>query len=50
LIDFDDSLLKLVRLEREIKKSLGMKIDLLTYNGIHPLLKKRLLKEEIKII
>ena len=50
LIEFNDSLLKLVRLEREIREKLGKRVDLLTYGGIHPLLRKRILKEEIKII
>lgn len=50
LIDFNGSLLYLVRIEREIEESLGKKVDLLTYNGISPLLKKRILEEEVKII
>ncbi|HLC78737.1 MAG TPA: nucleotidyltransferase family protein [Candidatus Nanoarchaeia archaeon] len=50
LIEFNDSLLKLVRLEREIKEKLGKRVDLLTYGGIHPLLRERILKEEVKII
>ena len=50
LIEFNDSLLSLVRLERELKESLGKKVDLLTYGGIHPLLKKRILSEEVRII
>ena len=50
LIEFNESLLTLVRIERELKENLGRKVDLLTYNGIHPLLKERILKEEIRII
>ena len=50
LIEFNDSLLTLVRIERELKESLGKNVDLLTYGGIHPLLKERILKEEIRII
>jgi len=50
LIEFDGSLLSLVRLERELGEILGIKVDLLTYKGIHPLLKKRILNEEIRII
>lgn len=50
LIEFNGSLLKLVRLESELKKELGQKVDLLTYKGIHPLLKKRILDEEVRII
>lgn len=50
LIEFNGSLLALVKLERELGENLGKKIDLLTYAGIHPLLKKRILSEEVKII
>jgi len=50
LVEFDDSLLKLIRLERELKNEINLKVDLLTYNGIHPLLKKRILNEEVRII
>jgi len=44
------SLLDLVGLELELKKVLGRNVDLLTYRGIHPLLKERILKEEVRII
>jgi uncharacterized protein len=50
LVEFDDSLLKLIKLERELKNEINLKVDLLTYNGIHPLLKKRILNEEVRII
>ena len=44
------SLLDLIALEMELKEILQIKVDLLTYNGISPLLRERILKEEIKII
>ena len=44
------SLLDLIGLEMELKKILKKKVDLLTYGCIHPLLKERILKEEIRII
>lgn len=50
LVEFNDSLLTLVRIERELKESLGKNVDLLTYRGIHPLLKDKILKEEIRIL
>jgi len=50
LIEFNGSLLTLVRIERELKEGIGKKVDLLTYKGIHPLLKEIILKEEIRII
>jgi hypothetical protein len=34
----------------KLEKKLGKKVDLLTYNSIHPFLKNRILLEEIKII
>ncbi len=34
----------------ELEDKLGRKIDLVTYKGIHPFLKKRILNEEIRII
>jgi len=39
LIEFNGSLLDLVGIEMELKKALKKKVDLLTYGGIHPLLK-----------
>ena len=50
LIEFNGSLLDLVGLEMELKKILKIKVDLLTYGGISPYLKDRILNEEIKII
>jgi len=50
LIEFDGSLLKLVRIERELEDKINIKVDLLTYRGIHPLLKEKILKEEVRII
>ena len=44
------SLLDLVRLERELKKATGRKVEVLTYKSIHPLLKERILKEEVRIL
>ena len=44
------SLLDLVGLEMELEKKLGKKVDLLTYNGISPYLKERILNEEVRII
>lgn len=44
------SLFDLVHLELELKKILRKDVDLLTYNGINPRLKERILKEEVRII
>ena len=37
-------------IELELEKKLNKKVDLLTYNSIHPLLKKRILEEEVRIL
>ncbi len=50
LIEFNDSLLTLIGIEMELERALRRKVDLLTYGGIHPLLKKIILNEEVKII
>lgn len=44
------SLFDLVGLEMELKKALKKNVDLLTYKGINPYLKDRILKEEIRLI
>jgi len=40
----------LAGIELELEGKLGKKVDLLTYKGIHPLLKKRILSEEVRIL
>lgn len=45
----DKTLLDLVGLKLELEEKLGRKVDVLTYGGIHPLLKDRILSEQ-KII
>ena len=44
------SLLDLIGLEMDLVEKLGRKVDLLTYKSIHPLLRDRILKEEVRII
>lgn len=44
------SLLDLVRLEKKLEKALGRKVDLLTYNSIHPLLKDQISKGQLQIL
>ncbi len=39
-----------IGIQLELENKLNKKVDLLTYGSIHPLLKKRILNEEIKII
>ena len=44
------SLLDLARVEIELEKKIRRKADVLTYDSIHPLLKERILKEEVRIM
>jgi hypothetical protein len=52
LIEFKGkkSLLDLVSLQLAIEQALNKKADVITYNSINPLLKKRILNEEIRIL
>jgi len=40
------SLLDLIRLKLELQELLGRKVDVLTYNSLHPLLKDKILHEQ----
>ncbi len=42
--------LEFVEIVLELEKKLGKKVDLVSYRGIHPLLKEYILKDEVKII
>jgi predicted nucleotidyltransferase len=44
------SLLDLVRLKHRLEDKLKREVDLVTYGSIHPLLKERIMNEEIKIL
>lgn len=44
------SLMDFSRLKIEIQEKLGKRVDLLSYDGISPLLKKEILKSEVKVI
>ena len=45
-----NSLLDLVRLEKKLEKALGKKVDLLTYNSVHPLLKDHISKDQLQVL
>ncbi len=45
-----NSLLDLVRLEKKLENVLGKKVDLLTYNSVHPLLKDHIGKNQLQIL
>lgn len=44
------SLLDMASIELELEKKFNKKFDLITYDSVHPLLKKRISNEEIKIL
>ena len=44
------SLLDLIGLELELEEKLKRRVDLVEYSAIHPLLKERILKEEVRIL
>jgi predicted nucleotidyltransferase len=52
LIEFkgDKSLLDLAALQIELEEILRLKVDILTYNSIHPLLKDQILAEQVEIL
>lgn len=52
LVEFigSKSLLDLSALKIELEKTLGRKVDVLTYNSLHPLLKERILEEQVRIL
>lgn len=46
----DVSLLKVIGIEYDIEEKIKRKVDLVTYRSLHPLLKDRILQEEVRII
>ena len=52
LIEFrgTKSLLDLARLKIELEEVLKRKVDVVTYNSLHPLLKDRILAEQVEIL
>ena len=44
------SLLDLVHLKLQLEEKLKRKVDVVTYNSVHPLLKKEIMKEKIEIL
>ena len=49
-IEKDISLLDFVGLKLEIEEVLGKKVDLVEYNTIKPLLRERILSEQVRIL
>ena len=52
IIEFkgDKSLLNLAALKIELEEKLSLKVDVLTYNSIHPLLRDQILAEQVEIL
>ncbi len=52
IIEFkgDKSLLDLAALQIELEEKLKLKVDILTYNSIHPLLKDQILAKLVEIL
>ena len=44
------SLLDLAALKIQLEESLGRNVDLITYNSLHPLLRNRILSEQVIIL
>ena len=44
------SLLDLVGLKLDLEEKLGKKVDIVEYSAVHPLLKNKILKEQIRIL
>lgn len=52
LVEFEGnkSLLDLVALKLDLEDEVNMKVDVLTYRSLHPLIKDRVLKEEVRVL
>lgn len=52
LVEFEQgrSLLDLVGLKIDLEQKLGRKVDVLTYNSLHPLLRDKILREQRVIL
>lgn len=52
LIESDNisSLMELARIKRELEDKLNLDVDILTYDGINHIIKKKINKEEIRIL
>ncbi|MBE0449093.1 MAG: nucleotidyltransferase family protein [Actinobacteria bacterium] len=54
LVEFEDgkkkTLLDLVQLETDVAAELRCRVDIVTYGGLHPVLRKRVLREQVIIL
>jgi uncharacterized protein len=52
LIEFsgEKSLLDLVALKLDLETEVDLKVDVLTYRALHPLIRERVLKQEVRVL
>lgn len=52
LVEFsgEKSLLDLVSLKLDLEEEIDRKVDVLTYRALHPLIRERVLKQEIRVL
>ncbi len=52
LVDFPrgKGLFEFVGLEAKLETALGKEVDLVTYNSLHPLLREKILSEQVQIL
>jgi predicted nucleotidyltransferase len=52
LVEFEPgrSLFDLVRLERQLKEELGLDVDVVTPNSLHPLIRERVMAEKVSVL
>lgn len=44
------SLFDLIQLERELKETLGLEVDVFTPNSLHPRIRNRIMKERVPVL
>ena len=52
LVEFEHgrSLFDLVRLERELRDALGVDVDVVTPNSLHPIIRERVMEERVPLL
>jgi hypothetical protein len=52
LVEFsgEKSLLDLVGLKLDLEDSLGRSVDVITYNALHPVIRDRILSEQVRVL
>ena len=52
LVEFESgrSLFDLIRLERELKETFGLEVDVVTPNSLHPRIRARVMEEKVPVL